>query len=245
MDWTDQGIVLSARAHGENSAIAVLLTREHGRHAGLARGARSPRKSGVLQPGNLVAAQWRARIAEHLGQYLVEPLHSHAGLWLDDPLRLAALSAACAVAEAALPEREPHPAVFDGLRAWLDGLPGPFWAEAYVGWELGLLGELGFGLELDRCAVSGSNDFLAYVSPRTGRAVSQAAGEPFHDRLLPLPGFLIGQGGGGPAEIIDGLALTGHFLERHAFAGAPLPAARLRLAERLATIRAAPPPPIP
>ncbi|HYD67443.1 DNA repair protein RecO, partial [Azospirillum sp.] len=134
---------------------------------------------------------------------------------------------------AALPEREPHPALFDGLLALLDVLDtAPAWPEAYVRWEVGLLGELGFGLDLDRCAVTGSNDYLAFVSPRTGRAVSAAVGEPFRDRLLPLPGFLIGRGFGGREEVAEGLRLTAFFLERHVL-NAPLPPARVRLADRL------------
>lgn len=233
MEWSDQGIVLSARPHGEGSAVATLLTRGHGRHAGLAMGGRSARQRGTLEPGTLVAARWRGRLAEHLGTYGLEPVHGYAAAFLDDPPKLAALASACAVAEAALPEHEPHPAVFDGLLALFGLLDTSAWAEAYVRWELGLLAELGFGLDLDRCAVTGANDYLAYVSPRTGRAVSAAVGEPYRDRLLPLPGFLIGRGGGGPVEVGDGLRLTGHFLERHVLNG-PTPPARERLRERYA-----------
>lgn len=232
MDWTDRGVVLSARPHGEAAAVAVLLTRDHGRHGGLVQGGRSSRQRGNLEPGTLVAARWRGRLAEHLGTYTLEPMHGYAAALLDDPLRLAALTAACALVEAALPEREPHPAVFDGLVALLDVLEGAAWPEAYVRWEIGLLAELGFGLDLDRCALTGSNDYLAYVSPRTGRAVSASAGEPYRDRLLPLPGFLVGRGGGGRDETLAGLRLTGHFLERHLLNG-PLPPARMRLVERL------------
>ncbi|HYH18809.1 MAG TPA: DNA repair protein RecO [Azospirillum sp.] len=233
MEWTDQGIVLSTRPHGDAAALAVLLTREHGRHAGLVHGGRSSRQRGNLEPGTLVSARWRARLNEHLGTLTVEPVRGYAAGLLDDPLRLAALTAACALVEAALPEREPHPALFDGMKALLEVLDeAPAWPEAYVRWEVGLLGELGFGLDLDRCAVTGSNDYLAFVSPRTGRAVSAVVGEPFRDRLLPLPGFLIGRGLGGPGEVTEGLRLTAFFLERHLL-NAPLPPARVRLAERL------------
>jgi len=233
MEWTDQGIVLSNRPHGDAAALAVLLTREHGRHAGLVHGGRSSRQRGHLEPGTLVSARWRARLNEHLGTFTLEAVRGYAAGLLDDPLRLAALTAACALVEAALPEREPHPALFDGLLALLDLLDtAPAWPEAYVRWEVGLLGELGFGLDLDRCAVTGSNDYLAFVSPRTGRAVSAAVGEPFRDRLLPLPGFLIGRGFGGREEVSEGLHLTAFFLERHVL-NAPLPPARVRLAERL------------
>lgn len=233
MEWSDQGIVLSARAHGESSAVATLLTRERGRHAGLVHGGRSGRHRGALEPGTLVAARWRGRLAEHLGTLAVEPVHGYAAALLDEPLRLAALAAACAVAEAALPERHPYPALFDGTLALFGLLDTPAWAEAYVRWEVGLLGELGFGLDLERCAVTGTNDYLAWVSPRSGRAVSAAAGEPYRDRLLPLPAFLTGRGGGGGEEVRAGLALTGHFLERHVLHGPP-PPARLRLLERYA-----------
>jgi len=234
MHWSDEGIVLSARAHGENGAIVQLLTREHGRHAGLVRGGQGRRARGVLQPGNLVAAQWSGRLAEHLGSYVCEPLAAYAARVLDDPERLAALSAAAAVCEAALPEREAHGPCFEGLRALLEALPGDHWAEVYVHWELGLLAELGFGLDLEKCVAGGANDQLAYVSPKSGRAVSLAAGEPYRDKLLPLPGFLAGRSGGGAAEVAQGLALTGFFLERFVFAPhhRPPPAARQRLAER-------------
>lgn len=233
MEWSDQGIVLSARPHGEGSAVATLLTREHGRHGGLVMGGRSSRQRGTLETGTLVAARWRGRLAEHLGTFTLEPVKGYSAAWLDDPLVLAALTSACALVEAALPEHEPHPALFDGLLALFGLLDTPAWAEAYVRWELGLLAELGFGLDLDRCAVTGANDYLAYVSPRTGRAVSAVAGEPYRDRLLPLPDFLAGRGGGGPLEVERGLRLTAHFLERHLLNG-PLPPARLRLRERYA-----------
>jgi len=241
MEWTDDGIVLSARRHGESAAIVMLLTCGHGRHAGLVHGGAGRARRGMLQPGNRVSAVWRARLAEHLGTLVCEPTGSVAAALLDDPLRLAALSAACAVAEAALPEREPHPAAYDGLGALLDALSGEVWAEAYIRWELEMLRELGFGLDLAACAATGVNDGLTYVSPRTGRAVSLSAGEPYRDRLLRLPGFLLGRAGPErEAEIAAGLALTGHFLERHVFypQNRGIPAARQRLADRF-------PPPAP
>lgn len=234
MHWNDQGIVLSARPHGESSAVVHLLTREQGRHAGLVRGAWGKRARGVYLPGNLVAARWGGRLAEHLGTYTCELVESYAARVLDEPARLAALSSAAILSERALPEREPHAACFEGFLALLDALPGDHWAEAYVRWELALLAELGFGLDMTSCAGGGANDQLAYVSPKSGRAVSLAAGEPYRDRLLPLPGFLSGRGGGGQGEVAQGLALTGFFLERHVFGPdhQPLPAARRRLAER-------------
>ncbi|WP_376959553.1 DNA repair protein RecO [Azospirillum sp. A26] len=233
MDWSDQGIVLSSRPQGEGSAVATVLTREHGRHAGMVMGGRSVRQRGTLEPGTLVHARWRGRLPEHLGHFTLEAVKGFAANFFDDAQALAALISACALVEAALPEREAHPTLFDGLLALFGLLDGPAWAETYVRWEIGLLAELGFGLDLDRCAVSGANDYLAYVSPRTGRAVTASVGEPYRDRLLPLPDFLAGRGGGGPAAVADGLRLTAHFLERHVLNG-PLPPARERLRERYA-----------
>ncbi len=234
MEWTDDAIVLSARPHGETSAVVMLLTREHGRHAGLVRGGQSAKVRAVYQPGNRVRATWRARLAEHLGNYSCEPVESNAARLFDDPPRLAVLLSAASVADQALPEREPHAACFHGLLALLEAMQGDHWAEAYVRWELALLSELGFGLDLSRCAAGGDNDQLAYVSPRTGRAVSLAAGEPYRDRLLGLPGFLLGRGGGGGREVARGLELTGYFLERHVFRpqDRQLPPPRRRLMDR-------------
>ncbi|NQW10596.1 MAG: DNA repair protein RecO [Alphaproteobacteria bacterium] len=240
VDWTDEGIVLAARPHGEGSAVVTLLTRAHGRHAGLVRGAFSGRARGVYQPGNRINAEWRARLSEHLGNYTGELSAGHAAAVLDDPLKLAGLSSACAVADASLPEREPHPRVHDGLAALLDAMVmdgiGDAWIAAYVSWEIGLLADLGYGLDLDACAATGSNDDLAYVSPRSGRAVSLAAGEPYRDKLLPLPRFLVGAGGGDPDDLFAGLALSGFFLERHVFAthGRHPPPSRTRFVERFA-----------
>ncbi len=231
MQWTDDAIVLSARPHGESSVVVQLLTREHGRHAGLVRGGQSARARGLYQPGNRVEATWNARLAEHLGLYRCEVTQSHAAHLLDRPDRLLALSAAAVVSERALPEREPHPACFEGLLALIEALESEHWAEVYVRWELLLLAELGFALELDRCAGGGDAGDLAYVSPKTGRAVSRREGEPYQDRLLTLPGFLAGQGGGGPEEVAAGLAISGHFLKQHIFdpQDRDLPEARVRL----------------
>lgn len=238
MEWSDDGVVVSVREHGETSAIVSLLTLDHGRHVGLVRGAAGKRMRGVLQPGNRVSATWRARLAEHLGGLTCELTDSIAAGVIGDRKRLAGLAAACAVTETALPEREPHPRVFNGLIALLSVLAdSDLWPSAYVKWELGLLAELGFGLDLSRCAVTGQGGDLAYVSPRTGRAVSQSAAEPYRERLLVLPSFLLEEGGAGSAdEVAQGMALTGHFLERHVYAPGHrgLPAARARLVERMA-----------
>ncbi len=232
MDWTDDGIVLTARRHGESSARVTLLTRDHGRHAGLVRNAHGPALRGVLEPGNRVRAGWRGRLAEHLGTFSLEPTLAVAGRLFDDARRLTALGAACAMAETCLPERAPHPAAFEGMALWLDLLAGDGpWPGAYVKWERGLLADLGFGLDLDTCAATGTTGNLVYVSPKSGRAVSARAGAPYRDRLLPLPAFLLVEGApGDPPQVAAGLRLTGYFLERHVLGGQPLPEARRRLA---------------
>ena len=234
MKWSDRAIILGARPHGESAAVLTLLTESHGRHAGLLPGGQSRKVRGLYQAGNRVSATWRARLAEHLGTERCELEANVAARFLDAPDRLAVLSAAVAVTDKALPEREPHPAVYHGLLALLAALDGDHWAEIYVRWELALLAELGFGLDLTRCAAGGDNDRLAYVSPKSGRAVSLAAGEPYRDKLLALPGFLVGRGGGGALEVGQGLGLTGYFLKHRVFAARhqPLPEARGRLAER-------------
>ncbi len=233
IEWQDDGIVLHRRAHGEDAAIVQILTQNHGRHVGLARGAQSRRTRGTYEPGTVVQAVWRARLAEHLGHFTCEPVAHPVAAFFSNPGRLAALNAATAVLAAALPERVPHPAVYDGTRTLLDHLGSEHWAEIYVQWEVALLADLGFALDFSACA-GGGNDRLAYVSPRTGRAVSLAAGEPYKDRLLPLPGFLIRADSGGPEAVGQGLRLTEHFLARHVFAptDAEVPAARRRLRER-------------
>jgi DNA repair protein RecO (recombination protein O) len=236
MDWTDEGIVLAARPHGETGLVVSLLTRGHGRHAGFVPGGISRRARPVWQPGNLVAVQWRARLAEQLGNYGGELREAHAARAMDDAAELAGLAAACAVADEALPEREPHPAMFDGFHAFLGALGHPGWPAIYVRLELGLLQELGFGLDLAKCAATGATHDLAYVSPKTGRAVSRAAAEPYKEKLVALPSFL--STGGLPAdaaELAQGLELTGYFLERHVFwpQNKPLPPARARFMETL------------
>jgi DNA repair protein RecO (recombination protein O) len=238
MQWTDEGIVLSCRRHGENAAVLMLLTVEHGRHAGLVRGATGGRLRGALQPGNELRATWRARLSEHLGTYTVEPGHARAGLVLGDRRRLAGLSAVCAVAEAVLPEREAHPVLHAATAALLGAIEHgiPDWPAAYVRWELGLLQDLGFGLDLSRCAATGSTEDLIYVSPKSARAVSADAGSAYADKLLPLPGFLLGRQGGptDDSAVADGLTLTGFFLERYLLSHrAGTPPARARLVEVL------------
>jgi DNA repair protein RecO (recombination protein O) len=240
MQWDDEAIILSARPHGETSLVLQLLAREHGRHSGLIRGAQRARGRGTYEIGNRVAAHWQARLPEHLGTLRCELLQGCAAELIDDPLRLSCLAAACALAEAALPERESVPRAFAGLIGVLDALRNDAgWAACYVAWELDLLTELGFGLELTRCAATGTSEDLAYVSPKSAHAVSRAAGAPYRDKLLPLPAFLCDSStGAAPRDIRDGLALTGFFIERHVFAplGRVLPPARARFSDRMSAV---------
>jgi DNA repair protein RecO (recombination protein O) len=236
MEWRDAGFVLAARRHGENAVIVELLTRDHGRNAGLVRGGQSPRMRAVLQPGNEVAAVWRGRLAEHLGSIACEIIRPHAARVLDNPDRLAALTAAAALAAAALPEREPCQDVFASFAGLIEALDSAAdWPARYVGWERDLLAALGFGLDLGRCAATGATTDLAYVSPRTGRAVSRTAGFQYRDKLLALPEFLWRDGPADRSQVVLGMTLTEHFLVHHVFLpqGRTLPAARLRLAERM------------
>lgn len=236
MQWHDTAFLLATRPHGESALIIELLTREHGRHLGLVRGGQSPKSRAVLQLGNEVAAVWRGRLSEHLGSFACELLRAHAARILDDPDRLAGLAAAAALVVASLPEREPHADVFASFAALLDAIDATDdWPAHYVGWECNLLASLGFGLDLARCAATGARMDLAYVSPRTGRAVSRGAGLPYHDKLLPLPAFLWRNEPADRRQIALGMALTEHFLVHHVFRpqGRTLPAARARLAERM------------
>jgi DNA repair protein RecO (recombination protein O) len=238
MQWSDEGIVLAARRHGETSAVASLLTRGHGRHAGLVRGGAGRTARGMLQPGNRVEALWRGRLAEHLGSYTLELGKAQGAALLDDADRLACLASACGVVEQALPERHPYPAIFDAFCALLDALSAAntVWPAVYVRWELGLLEQIGFGLDLAQCAVTGTAEELIYVSPKSGRAVSAAAGTAYKSRLLALPAFLVGNGAAGADDIVAGLTLTGHFLERHLLAheAAGIAPARERFLHRMA-----------
>ncbi len=239
MEWSDTGIVLSARRHGENAAVVSLLTEHHGRHAGLVHGARGRRARGLYQPGNTLTARWQARLAEHLGRYTCELVRARASLLLDDPPRLAALAAVCALTEATLPERLPYPQVYGATGRLLDTLEASErWAEAVVRWELALLAELGFGLDLSACAATGAVEDLAYVSPRSGRAVSREAAEPYAEKLLPLPTFLVrpeDDAAVAATDIVAGLRLTGWFFEKHVFGGqgGRMPAARERFIDRI------------
>ena len=235
MQWQDSGFVVGLRRHGESGVIVELLTREHGRHLGLVRGGQSPKLRAVLQPGNEVAAVWRGRLSEHLGSAACELVRSHAAGFINDPDRLAGLAAATALIVATLPEREPHADIYALFAKLLDALnSADDWPSQYVGWECSLLAALGFGIELTHCAATGVTDDLAYVSPRSGRAVSREAGRPYHAKLLQLPGFLWSGIPADQAQIAAGLRLTEHFLINHVLQpqGASLPAARARFADR-------------
>lgn len=237
MDWSDEGIFLSAKPLGEANAVAELFTLGHGRHLGLVRGGRSRRMRPLLQPGNLLRATWRARLSEHLGGFNLELIEAHAGRILDDPRALAAIGSIAGLARL-LPERDPHPALYAAtlhvLRSFDDE---SLWPALLVRWELQLLQELGFGLDLSECAATGVDADLAYVSPRSGRAVSRDAGQPYCSKLLKLPAFLLDDAtAAGEDDIAAGLALTGHFLERDVLEphGLTMPQARDRLIGLLA-----------
>ena len=231
MEWRDEGVVLAVRPHGETAAILELFTRAHGRHAGVVHGGRSRRRAPMLQPGNQLQAVWRGRTESMLGGFAVEPVRSRAGAVLADPLRLAGLASVCALCSALLPEREAMGAFQARTEGLCDAIAdGEGWLADYPFWELALLEVAGFRLDLAACAAGGAADDLAFVSPRTGRAVSQTGAGGYADRLLPLPPMLLG----GPATlagVASALALTGFFLRERlapSLGERPLPAARAR-----------------
>lgn len=237
MEFTDDGIVLSARAHGETAAVADIFTPHHGKWAGLVYGGQGRTQRPVLQPGNSVRATWKGRLAESLGHFTLELTHARAGELMQDRFSLAGLTAACAVAAATLPEREAHPRVYHTMRILLDHLEEiEIWPALMARWELGLLAELGFGLTLDRCAATGARDNLFYVSPKSASAVSAEAGEPYKDRMLPLPAFLRDSSAEATMQdAVNGLETTGYFIETRILhlANQQLPEARRRAAELL------------
>ena len=239
-EWQADAIIISVRPHGEGNAVVSLLTADYGRHAGLVRGGASKKMRGTVQPGNRVQASWRARLSEQLGQMQLELTQAVAARFLDSPMRLAGVASVCALLEGALPEREPNERLYAGTDALLSVISmdddDEGWLEGYVKWELGLLHAAGYQLDLDRCAASGETTNLAYVSPKSGGAVSRHHAGQFANRLLVLPGFL-----GGVAcpshDWVAGLDLTGHFLAKRVFAvhNADIPAARRRLADIVET----------
>jgi DNA repair protein RecO (recombination protein O) len=237
MEWQQTGVLLSVKRHGETSAIVDVFTREHGRWKGLVRGGRSRKMRPVLQPGNVVEATWRARLADHLGSFAIEPVSFRAARLIDDPLKLAGLTALTELTQV-LPEREAHAQIYDAMQVVLDALDDDdMWPALLVRWELGLLDDLGYGLDLTSCVATGVNDNLMYVSPKSARAVSASAGEPYREKLMTLPPFLTGAGMGPPttADIVNGFMLTGYFLNRHLFAarGISAPESRGWIIDRL------------
>lgn len=232
MEWQGDGLILNTRRHGETSVIVDVLTRDRGRHTGLVRGGRSRTMRPVLQPGNLVHVVWRARLEDHLGAFTVDPHRMVVAGIIDDVHRLAALTTVTTLASL-LPEREPHPRVYDASLLLIEQLQDDaVWPAVLVKWEMGLLEELGFGLDLGKCAASGETTGLTHVSPRTGRAVCAREAEPWKDKLLALPAFVAGPSGAPTsAEVVQGMKLTGHFLARHIFEprGISVPEQRQRI----------------
>jgi DNA repair protein RecO (recombination protein O) len=236
MEWEAPGIILDIRPFGEGDAVATVMTEEHGAHRGLARGANSRSKAALWQPGNLVQLRWVGRLADQLGAFSADMIHPAAAMVLDDALALGMLTSACAVAQGALPEREAQPVVFDLLLHLLARLPqGSAQLGALIRWEAALLAGLGYGMALSHCAVTGGTADLAWISPKSGCAVSAEAAGAWQSRLLPLPALLLDQSEGTPQQWLDGLRVTGHFLARDAFGlqHKPLPAARLALYDRV------------
>lgn len=236
MQWSDEGLILSVRPHGETAAIVEVLTARHGRHAGLVYGGRSRRLRPVLQTGNHVDVTWKARLADQLGHITVELRRGYAAEAMSDAKALAGLSTITMMSRL-LAERDPAPNLYEVTMFVLSFLDDPsVWPALYARWELSLLDELGFGLDLSQCASTGANDNLIYVSPRSGRAVSASAGEPYRDKLLRLPAFIRdgnATGGVTPQDLEDAFGLTGHFLEARVLtpAGEPLPEVRARMIE--------------
>jgi DNA repair protein RecO (recombination protein O) len=235
MDWRDQGILLTTRRHGESSAIIDVFTQLHGRHAGVVRGGAGRKITPVLQPGAQLDLEWRARLEDHLGSYRVEPLRSRAAA-LSGRLTLAGLNTVTALLAFCLPEREPHAALYQRTEQLLDLLgQDEIWPLAYLNWEIELLEEMGFGMDLTTCAVTGQTTDLIYVSPKSGRAVSKQGAGEWVDRLLPLPDCLRGIGQAPDDDIALAFRTTGYFLMHRlapALGNKPLPEARTRYVDR-------------
>lgn len=246
MDFSDHGIILGARPHGETHAVAEILTPSRGRWAGLVYGGQGRKAQPLLQAGNEVRAEWKGRLDDSLGHFSLELTRARAAELMQDRLSLAALSATCAVASATLPEREAHGSVFRAMKVLLGVLDDPdVWPALMARFELGLLAELGFGLSLDRCAATGVIEDLIYVSPRSAAAVSREAGAPYREKLLPLPAFLRDPGAETSLDdALAGLATTGYFIETRVLhpAGRQLPESRAALLDllrkRIADVRA-------
>lgn len=216
MQWVDEALILDIGKYAEHAAIVHVFSREHGRYSGISKAALSSRNRASYQPGNLVQAVWKARLAEHMGTVSCELVQSLAAYVMQDALRLSAITSVCALVKLCLPERDPHPGLYDTVRMLALQIAhddDADWLVAYARFELLLLQECGVGLDLGECAATGRQDDLCYVSPKSGRAVSREAGEPYKERMLPLPAFLIlPDASAGKGEVMDSLRLTGHFL---------------------------------
>ena len=236
MDWRDEGVLLAVRRHGESAAIIEVFTAQYGRQAGVVRGGASRKMTPVLQLGAQLDVTWRARLEAHLGAFTVEPLKGRAADVLSDRLALSGLSAVCALLAFSLPERQAHPNLYAHSIALLDAIGAEGWERAYLQWEVALLEEMGFALDLSVCAVTGSTEDLIYVSPKSGRAVSRTGAGDWADRLLPLPECLRSPGPALRQDVLAGLKTTGYFLHSHlaqSLGERPLPKARQRLIDVL------------
>lgn len=236
--WRDEAIILASSRHGEQSAVVHALTRHNGRVSGYLRGAQNPKTRPLIQPGNIVSLTWQSRLADQLGYFTIEPVQAIGTSLMQRSDLARVLQAVSQTLLTAMPERQPFPGIYDGTLALLQTLPNEAgWATAYVWWEIHLLTALGFGLRLEKCAVTGETDFLTHVSPKTGRAVSKFVAKPYTDKLLKLPAFLGGSFDYEEYEMAHGLALTGYFLHHHIAEpqGKTLPEARQRLVASLNT----------
>lgn len=238
--WQDEAALLAVRPFGETSVIVEVFSAAHGRHAGVVRGGTSRKVAPILQPGAQLSLSWKARLESHMGSFTVEPIRSRAAAAMGDRLALAGLNAICGLLAMVLPEREAHPPLYERTIALLDLLgQSEVWPLAYLRWEEALLEEMGFGLDLSACAATGINEDLAYVSPKSGRAVSRQAAGEWADRLLPLPDVLARKGNASNAEIATALGTTGYFIENRlikSLGDRPMPVSRVRLIEAIARL---------
>lgn len=238
--WNADGLVLAARPHGENGLILTVLTEQYGRVVGYVPGGAARARRGGLGPGARVVAEWRSRVADQMGTFVVEAGAQPGAALMDDGLRLAALQSACTLCDVALPEREAHPALYHGLSALMDQLAGDMWGVAYVAWEIAFMKEMGYALDFTRCAGGGSPDRLRYMSPKSGVAVSEEMGLIYKAKMLELPEFLKMSPDlellGALNDVFTGLRLTGYFLEHWVFNHhrSGVPDARLVLVDRVA-----------
>lgn len=241
--WEDTGFIVSVRSHGNASAVISVLTEHHGRHAGYVKAALASKNKSLYDLGNEVEVDWASRLEGSLGSFKVQMKHPYPARYLDEPLKLLAIQSMCAMVDMALAEREQHPAVYQGIRVFYDNLDTDVWLETYLYFEMALLKEMGFGLDLRVCASTGEGDGhdsqkLIYVSPKSGRAVSQSAGEPYKDKLLPMPRFMIGKVGETDVEtrqdVMNGFDMLGYFFEHRVFTQTyqQMPDARVRFVNK-------------